>query len=75
MNLSEYKLLASAGVASINMGFLGLWAGDPALGATVFGVGALFTLCAATGALWFSGPWKKPVQCERAQSWRPERDR
>lgn len=64
MNLREYKLLSSTGVASIHMGFLGLWAGHDALAATVFGTGALMTLVAAVGALWFSGPWKKPVTGE-----------
>lgn len=63
MNLREYKLLSSAGVASIHMGYLGLYAGNDALAATVFGTGALFTLIAAVGALWFSGPWEKPPAC------------
>lgn len=60
MNLRQYKLLSISGVASIHLGYLGLWAGEDALGATVFGAGTLFTLLAVVGALWFSGPWKKP---------------
>jgi hypothetical protein len=67
MNLRQYKLLSIAGVASIHLGYLGLWAGEDALGATVFGAGASFTLLAVVGALWFSGSWKKPDTNGRLQ--------
>jgi len=73
MNVSQYKLLASAGVASIHMGYLGLWSGDSALGAAVFGTGALLTLYAVAGALWFSGPWKRARPVERSLPWRGRR--
>lgn len=67
MSVSEYKLLASAGVASIIMGFVGLIVGAGALGASVFGAGALFTVWAVIGALWFSGEWKRPRTSEPPQ--------
>lgn len=67
MTLPEYKLLSIAGVVSIHLGYVGLWDGTPALGATLFGTGAAFVLSAVVGALWFSGPWKKPRSCERLQ--------
>ncbi|HYD94917.1 MAG TPA: hypothetical protein VEC01_06295 [Noviherbaspirillum sp.] len=64
MTLSQYKLLSCAGVGSIHLGYLGLWAGDTTLGALMFGAGSVFTLTAVVGALWFSGPWKKGRSAE-----------
>ncbi|RZI42667.1 hypothetical protein EGT07_11760 [Herbaspirillum sp. HC18] len=64
MTVSQYKLLSCAGVASIHAGYVALWTGNDTLGATVFGVGALLTLAAVVGALWFSGPWEKGRRTE-----------
>ncbi|HEY0847258.1 MAG TPA: hypothetical protein VGE12_17955 [Noviherbaspirillum sp.] len=65
MNVSEYKLLASTGVVAIHLGYVGLFAGEGALGATVFALGACLTVYAAAGALFFTGPWEKPKSGER----------
>ena len=66
MTLSQYTLLASSGVGLILTSFLSLIVSSFALAVALFSGGALLTFSAAVGALWFSGPWRKPGDKDRA---------
>lgn len=66
MTLTQYTLLASSGVGLIVASFLSLIVGAVMLAGTLFTAGAVIVLGAAVGALWFSGPWRKPVGQDRA---------
>lgn len=66
MTLIQYTLLASSGVGLILASFLSLIVGAIVLAGALFATGALLAFCAAIGALWFSGPWRKPVSADRA---------
>jgi hypothetical protein len=66
MTLSQYTLLASSSVGLIVTSFLSLIVSSFALAVALFAGGALLAVGAAIGALWFSGPWRKPVGSDRA---------
>lgn len=60
MTLSQYTLLSASGTGLIVASFVGLIAGAAVLAVTLFVAGAVLVAGAAVGALWFSGPWRKP---------------
>lgn len=66
MTLPQYTILASSGVGLILTSFLSLIVSSLALAIALFSGGAFLTLSAAIGALWFSGPWRKPGGKDRA---------
>lgn len=66
MTLSQYTLLASSSVGLIVVSFLSLVVGALILAVTLFTAGSFLAITAAVGALWFSGPWRKPVGMDRA---------
>lgn len=60
MTLSQYTLVASSSVGLIVVSFLSLIVGAIVLAGALFAAGAVLAFGAAVGALWFSGPWRRP---------------
>lgn len=66
MTLSQYTLVASSSVGLIVASFLSLIVGAIVLAGALFAAGSLLAFSAAVGALWFSGPWRRPGGEDRA---------